>query len=68
MTKRDPRIDPRPGDVFEKAGKRLVYTRTFRGSYLGDVLYQDGNGQICAARRGSFLKWAKCAEVLHVAD
>lgn len=68
MQGRDPRVDPRKGDVWFKSGKRLDYTRIVRRVKPGEVLYQDGFGQICAASPEAFRRWAECAEVIRRGD
>lgn len=67
-TKRDPRIDPKAGDVLEKMGKRLLFVRRVRRIYGVEVYYQDGNQQVCVCFLKAWRRWAKNAEVIHVGE
>ncbi len=62
---RDPRVDPMPGDKLRK-GKtvRTVGEQIFVHS--SEVRFFVGN-TVCWHSRESWRKWAKNAEVLHIA-
>lgn len=66
-SERDPRVDPRPGDVLCKQEKRLMFSRWVKCVLGCEILYSDIAGQACAASSRGWRKWASNAEVIHVA-
>lgn len=70
MTKRDPRKDPEPGDVVVKRG---VCSRKVVAATCGNVKYRLLNPGVDHDVYGimfhaSWQRWAKGAEVMHVAE
>ncbi len=69
MTQRDPRVDPRPGDELFKDGKeRVVVGRRERCGAAWFDIYYDGADRRYRCTDYTWRKWAKDAEVLHVAE
>ena len=63
---RDPRRDPRPGDVLQRGNEtRRVYGLPELRSYW--ITYNDAANSLRACRRGSWEAWARNATVLHTA-
>lgn len=71
-TKHDPTVDPRPGDDLEKSNKRWITRREVISAGNGAVRFYEhdraGSYWIRDCLLTSWRKWAKSAEVLHVAD
>ena len=69
---RDPRIDPKPGDVFIKGKRKRLVCKVYP---LGPVAREmewvcfttpsSNKGVIIAERPDIFIKWARTAEVLY---
>jgi len=69
---RDPRIDPRPGDVLRRPRQqRMVLVRYFGGvnyALVPGTKPNYGLPHFKWSDLASWRKWAKTAEVVHVAD
>jgi hypothetical protein len=70
--KRDPRVDPKPGDVFRKGNReRHIIKSIMAGN--GWTAYQTGSdikrkrGGITVEALDYWHQWAKNAEVIHAA-
>jgi hypothetical protein len=77
ITERDPKLDPQPGDIFERVRKCNDCTRRYRreviqrtGPHTGTghewVVCRNGSGHN-AYMLGAFLRWVEHAEVIHAA-
>lgn len=60
---RDPRVDPRPGDVLAVGNDRRKVTGTAKGAVWIDT----GNGRYAGRTIGQWRKWAKKAVVRRAA-
>lgn len=64
---RDPRVEPKDGDVLRKDGaERHVFRIRKSGGNWFDVYY--GGGRRCRCTDSTWRAWAKDAEVIHAAD
>lgn len=70
---RDPRIDPRPGDVVRYAAGGATWTRTVVARHRRSVDYDrqsaDGAEAMCGAASAGLSEWRACvwaAEVVRV--
>lgn len=66
-TKRDPRIDPKPGDVLAKNGKKRTVLFLVPCGSWADIYYQS-QGRKVRCYSGTWRDWAKGAEVFHAAE
>lgn len=67
MTKRDPRVDPKKGDVLKNGATRTVKEVGRYGKH--DVVFcTDTRKQWVEPYIGQWRRWAAKAEVIHVAD
>lgn len=64
----DARRDPQPGDVFQRFVTRRVIAHDPTLFSRPRVAYQTPSGTMNIVKRESFLRWAKDAEVLEVAN
>lgn len=64
----DARHDPQPGDVFQRFVTRRVIEHDWTLFSRPKVAYQTPAGTMNVVNRESFLRWAKDAEVLEVAE
>lgn len=62
---RDPRTDPKPGDVVRNGLTRDV---SFSGARTVAWRYLENPGFVSTSTHKTWRKWAKNAEVLHHAD
>jgi hypothetical protein len=65
--KRDPRIDPRPGDDLETSGIRRIVEERFgpKGGTVGFTQYDFAGCHMCCSQViRTWRKWAKAAKVL----
>lgn len=79
MTARDPRTDPRPGDVVRKAGTTDVHVTSDAvnrkvtmtdAEFVGFASWYGDNGDPNwgIVRRDSWKRWCRGAEVVRLAD
>lgn len=67
MSVRDPRTDPRPGDVFRKGAKtRKVLCRMWGSLRL--IIWYEGPEKSGRGSLDSFARWCRGAEVVRIAD
>jgi hypothetical protein len=70
---RDPRVDPKAGDVFVK-GSRWRKVTSIEPSHRendkdrDDIRWRTATGKTNAMFRHHWVKWSKNAEVVHAAD
>lgn len=72
-TKRDPRVDPKPGDILRKGNRqRHVIKSAISGpgwmAYQTPTDMRRENGGMTLEVREYWSKWAKNAEVIHAGE
>lgn len=75
---RDPRVEPRPGDVLQRTRKCIDCTRVFRREVIQRTSPNPSTGHewvVCRNKSGHnaymlgiWRQWAKYAEVIHAVD
>ena len=69
MAARDPRVDPKLGDVLRKDGRdRTVQKCVSYGPFRDVDIHYYCDRHSCSIFLRNWRKWAKDAEVLHAAD
>lgn len=69
--KRDPRVDPKPGDVLRGEKSDRYVGKLYSDGLIGFTYWQrasSGSGNDCYCSLKAWLKWANNAEVIHCAD